>query len=123
MQSKRPLLIGIVVLVVAGAAEARRLRGEWTDAYRGGGGTVRFIGTFDANAGTVRGRLRCKRGCPVKGQFAPTCTGGGTSWSCSGPVGNPARGCTGNGYVYLDVFEGTWECGPGTGGVLSFGSR
>ena len=117
------MAIALLVLLVAVSAEARRLPGEWTNAYQGGGGNVRFIGAFDASSGTVRGRLRCKKGCPVRGKFNPTCTGGGTSWSCTGPVGKPGSGCTGSGYVYLSVFEGTWDCGPGTGGNLSFGRR
>jgi hypothetical protein len=42
---------------------------------------------------------------------------------CEGPVGPASAGCTASGSVYLKVFEGTWECGPTRGGVLSFGHR
>jgi hypothetical protein len=80
-------------------------------------------GTFKADTGTVQGRLRCKKGCLVRGKFSPTCTGDATYWYCTGPAGKPGAGCTGSGYVYRDVFEGTWECGPGAGGVLGFGQR
>jgi len=116
-------IVGLLVLFAVVPADARRLKGEWTNAYQGSGGTVRFIGTFKADTGTVQGRLRCKKGCPVRGKFSPTCTAEGTYWSCTGPAGKAGAGCTGSGYVYLDVFEGTWDCGPGTGGVLSFGQR
>jgi len=116
-------IVASIVLLVVSVAEARRLKGEWTNAYQGGGGTVRFIGTFKPETGTVQGRLRCKKGCPVRGKFTPTCTGDEVAQYCTGPAGKAGGGCTGSGYVYRDVFEGTWDCGPGTGGVLSFGQR
>jgi hypothetical protein len=118
----RTALIGLVVLMLGTPALAKRLKGEWSEVYLGQGGKVRFAGKFDVSTGTVKGKLRC-RGCPVKGPFNPTCTGGGGSWNCVGPVGPAANGCTANGYVYLTVFEGTWDCGPFTGGNLSFGHR
>ena len=116
-------IVGMIVLLAVSLAHARRLKGEWTNVYQGGGGTVRFIGTFEPDTGTVQGHLRCKKGCPVRGKFTPTCTGDAVSQYCTGPAGKAGAGCTGSGYVYLDVFEGTWDCGPGTGGSLSFGQR
>ena len=120
---RTPSIVGLLVVLAVAPAQARRLKGEWTNVYQRTDGTVRFIGTFNADTGTVQGRLRCKKGCPVRGKFKPTCTGDAVSQDCTGPAGKAGAGCTGSGYVYLDVFEGTWDCGPGTGGVLSFGQR
>jgi hypothetical protein len=118
----RTALAGMLLLLLAADASARRLPGSWTNVYQGGGGRLRFIGRLDSSSGTVQGRLKCRR-CPVKGPFRPTCTGNGSFWDCRGPVGPAANGCTGSGFLYSSVFEGTWECGPGAGGVLGFGRR
>src|SRR5207244_6992009 len=106
---RTPSIVGLLALLAVVPVHARRLKGEWTNAYHGSSGTVRFIGTFNADTGTVQGRLRCKKGCPVRGKFSPTCTGDATYWSCTGPAGNAGAGCTGSGYVYSDVFEGQWD--------------
>jgi hypothetical protein len=120
---RTPWIVGMIVLLVVSVADARRLPGEWSNVYQGGGATVRVIGTFAPDTGTVQGRLRCTKGCPVRGKFHPTCSGDAVSQYCTGPAGKTGAGCTASGYVYRDVFEGTWECGSGTGGVLSFGQR
>jgi hypothetical protein len=118
----RTVVIGLVVLVLTSPALAKRVNGEWTDAYAGRNGKLKFVGKFDVNAGIVKGKIKC-RGCPVKGPFNPTCTGSSSSWNCTGPAGPAGNGCTASGYLYPTVFEGTWDCGPFTGGVLSFGHR
>src|SRR4030095_8819662 len=115
-------IVGMLVLLAVVPAHARRLKGEWTNAYQGGGGTVRFIGTFKADTGTVQGSLRCKKGCPVRGRFNTTCTGDATYWYCIGPAGKAGAGCTGSGYVYLDVFKGTWTAALGRVACSASGS-
>jgi len=115
-----------IVLVVAAAesVSAATSRGDWSDAYAGRTGRLRFLGRLDPAAGVVRGRLVCGPRCPVRGRFRPTCGPlAANSRECAGPVGRASAGCTASGFVYLRVFEGTWECGPGRGGALSFGSR
>lgn len=124
--SYRKLWAGVIAIcLVAVAADAARLPGTFSNADTGIERALRFRGRADTGTGTLRGRVRCGRSCPVRGPLQTTCTPGGnaTSWECSGTVGT----CTVEGYFYQVTtsryFEATYECSGGTVGSFALGRR
>lgn len=107
----------LVLTTLAASAEARRYRGEWSNAFAGDVENLRFRlrGRLTEGQTTIRGRLLCRR-CPVRGRLELTCAGG----YCTGTISN---GCTAAGYYYSTQFEGTYDCNGNPVGVLSFGRR
>jgi hypothetical protein len=112
--------LALAALLAAPAASPGAVyRGEFSNAFTGQVGNLRFIGG-PRNGGTaLRGRVRCRR-CPVRGPLRAACAGDATSSFCSGTIGGGR--CTVEGYLYGSNFEGTYACG-GTVGSFSYRGR
>lgn len=112
--------VGLAMVAAVAPTSAARFPGEWSNAFTGQTARLRFVGRLDPQGGTVSGRVRCRR-CPVRGRLQLTCgplLGGART--CSGVAAN---GCAVEGYAYLGVFEGQYDCAGNPVGVLAFGRR
>jgi hypothetical protein len=116
----KTLALGVffaALLVLAPPADATRYEGSYSDAYARTQAPVHVKGKL--KSGHLKGRVRCKSGCPIRGKLLVDCTAAGSNYfTCQGTV---AGSCTVEGYYYGDGFQGQYECGPTTVGALSFG--
>ncbi len=120
MHTSRMVVAALALLAGVAAADAARFPGEWSNAFTGQTGRHRFVGRLDPQAGTVSGRSRGRRS-PVRGRLQLTCGPLlGNSRECTGVS---ARGCAVEGFAYLTVFEGTYDCAGDPVGAVSFGRR
>jgi hypothetical protein len=95
-------------------ADARRVRGQCTNARTGYHHSLIFIGRLNTAAGQLRGRVVAAGRCP-RGRLVATCVPTGNFYDCQGTVGR----CQIEG-PYYGMFPATYTCPDGTVGAYGW---
>lgn len=120
----RPLLLSVGFLAaIASVASAdvnefTKVPGFYTEASAPGD-VLLTTGSFNTKSDTLKVRVKCAKGCALRGRAKLECTvGEGFYFDCSGTIG---RRCEVAGRLYQQGFEGTFVCADRSG-LWSFGT-
>jgi len=110
----------VLAAALTGAARADvnkfDTRGRYLETGAASSEDLTIKGKFNTKSDKLRGKVKCDKGCPVRGRLKAICEiGDGFYFVCQGKIG---RKCQVDGILYQQGFEGSYTCGDRTGAWL-----
>lgn len=109
------LSAGLVALAGAARADVNKFVTTGAHLEAGTADTIPLLvkGSFNTRSDKLRAKIKCEKGCPIRGRMKATChLGDGFYFNCTGAIRTK---CQVEGVLYQHGFEGTYTCGARTG--------
>jgi hypothetical protein len=93
--------------------------GFYLDSATTSSAAIGVKGKYNTRSDKMRARVKCPKGCPVRGRLKMNCVvGDGFFYNCDGTIG---KKCQVTGMLFQHGFEGAYTCAA-SAGTLVFGS-